>query len=71
MTKMNTYIVEHQGVWLPGFSVVVAKNEEDAEFLVVDYIKSSTNIKLTSERIEIVKLDTRNSGVTLIWDGDY
>ena len=66
---MKVYGVEHDGIWMGGYSVVVADSAEEAELMVIKMMKDK-GIKYKND-ITCTEIDTSTKGVTLLWNGDY
>ena len=66
---MKVYGVEHDGIWLGGYSVVVAESAEEAELMVIKMMKDK-GIKYKDD-ITFTEIDISTKGVTLLWNGDY
>ncbi len=66
---MKTFIVSHDGVWLSGYSVVTAQDEEEAKSLIRQYLKDNN---LNFEYIKIEKeIDCSIANTELIYNGNY
>jgi len=65
---MKVFTAEHDGVWLGGYSVIVAENEAEAlDLLKAELIKQHLSLKW----IEVKELDTSAKGAVVLFDGDY
>ena len=66
---MRVWYVEHEGLYLGGYSSVVAKTERGARRMVRNHLAKLGFRK--SRGFELHEIDTSTKGCTLIWDGDY
>lgn len=68
-TEMKVFAIEHDGVYLGGFAVVVADSIEAANSMMK---KLLIEMKLDPDKnYKVSAIDTNNPGVYLLWNGDY
>lgn len=64
--KLKLFVAEHPGRWLPGYSVILAENREEAEKLLTDFLRARG---LKTEPLNIIELPTDQARVWLLLDG--
>jgi hypothetical protein len=70
--KMRGYIYRHEGVYLPGISIVIARDEEEAEKELTKMLEKS--YLHTGQDLEIEKIDEISLNAPLakiVFNGDY
>ena len=66
---MKTFIVSHDGIWLPGYSVVTAQDEKEAKSLVRQNLKDNN---LNHKYVKIEKeVNCSIANTELIYNGNY
>ena len=81
---MKAFIAEHDGIYIEGFSVIIAPDRKEAKKLLLEKLKKIratadrySTLSLRGKRIEISnrarlkEIDITKPHATLIWDGDY
>ena len=73
---LYAFIFEHRGVYMPGFSVVMARNADDARNNLATLLHSSgLQPTIAQARIVAASADIKWSMhqpiSAVIWDGDY
>lgn len=66
MAENRTWIVEHSGHYLGGFSIAFAETRDDAKKAVLELLEAAKLAPIITKIYEPVA-----SGATMIWDGDY
>lgn len=66
---MRVYYVEHDGVWMAGYSVVVARDRGHAKRLLTKLLKD--NDLEVDGHLEITEVNIEEAGAHLVWNGDY
>ena len=64
---MKLYIVEHEGEYLPGYTIALAEDEEQARIVAREEIKSDWEIR----RVYDSGLELDGPNAVMIWNGDY
>ena len=67
---MKAYIAEHEGIYLPGYSFIVAPNVDTAKEKLKEILEDY-GIKAKKDYIKLKEVDIKNEGETMIWTGDY
>jgi hypothetical protein len=65
---MKTFIATHDGIFLPGYSVVIAKDEKSAKEMLIKLLKEHL---LKTKDITLEEIDITIPNAKMIWDGDY
>ncbi len=68
MKNLKVFVVEHSGVWMGGYSVVVAHNEEDARAAFNDEVRICATVPAI---YKVYAIDTKAINVKVVWNGDY
>ena len=69
---MKTFIIEHSGVFIEGFSVVTAKNKTQAKKLVESTLSKRLKQTINTIKIhKIIEVDTKTPNSVLVSDGDF
>jgi hypothetical protein len=74
---LYAFLFEHKGVWLPGFSMIMERNEGLARSALATLLHSSGLRNCTIEQAReiaakaTVKWTMYNPISTIIWNGDY
>lgn len=70
--NMRAFLIEHRGVYLPGFSVMVSENEPTKR-QIKSFLNKQLKLKEFSElriyRVREIDLSQPNNFV--VWDGNY
>lgn len=64
---MKTFVIEHEGVYLGGISIVTAGSKESAKKL---FIEEKPGMK-ESKIYDIYEVDTTSRSVLTVFTGDY
>ena len=70
---MKTFLAEHNGIWLGGYSIVVAKNRQQARMSLIPVIKDFLKEYKKDQKISIklTEIDDTEPNIVLISNGDY
>jgi hypothetical protein len=65
---MKTFIAEHNGIYLGGYSVITAKDRNQARRLLKKLLKEHS---LSLNSITLEEVDITSPNAAMIWNGDY
>lgn len=70
---MTVFIFDHPGVWMTGYSVVKAPNEDEARSTLHSLLYASPKLRRDADEAWTASIvwRSRTDGSTILWDGDY
>ena len=70
---MKTFLAEHDGKWLGGFSIVTAEDRSAARKILRPQIKEEMERlgKKASISIKLTEIDTKKPNSFMVQNGDY